>query len=72
MYYMCGWILLVGWLKLYMFFEILGVFVFELYLEKVLFVNKFIFFKLNKDLWEGDEEKKIVIENCVLEDKMDI
>lgn len=51
--------------------EILGVSVPESYLEKAPPVNKLTLLKSNKDLREGDEEKKIATENCVLEDKMD-
>ncbi len=34
-------------------------------------VNKLTLLKSNKDLREGDEEKKAASENCVLEEKMD-
>lgn len=70
-HYTCGRTPLVGWLKPHMLPEILGVSVPEAYLEKAPPVNKLTLLKSNKDLREGDEEKKIATENCVLEDKMD-
>ena len=51
--------------------EILGVSVPEAYLEKAPPVNKLTLVKSNKDLREGDEEKRNATENCVLEEKMD-
>ena len=51
--------------------EILGVSVPEAYLEKAPPVNKLTLLKSNKDLREGDEEKRNAAENCVLEEKMD-
>ena len=51
--------------------EILGVSVPEAYLEKAPPVNKLTLLKSNKDLRQGDEEKRIASENSVLEEKMD-
>lgn len=51
--------------------EILGVSVPEAYLEKAPPVNKLTLLKSNKDLRQGDEEKRIASENLVLEEKMD-
>ena len=51
--------------------EILGVSVPEAYLEKAPPVNKLTLLKSNRDLREGDEEKKNATENCALEEKMD-
>lgn len=51
--------------------EILGVSVPEAYLEKAPPVNKLTLLKSNKDLREGDEEKRNATENCVLEERMD-
>ena len=63
---------LVGWLKPYMVPEILGVSVPEAYLAGAPPVNKLTLLKSNKDLWEGDEEKrKGQSESCVEDEKMD-
>ena len=51
--------------------EILGISVPEAYLEKAPPVNKLTLLKSNKDLREGDEEKRNATEKCVLEEKMD-
>jgi len=51
--------------------EILGVSVPEAYLEKAPPVNKLTLLKSNKDLREGEEEKRNATEKCVLEEKMD-
>jgi len=51
--------------------EILGVSVPEAYLEKAPPVNKLTLLKSNRDLREGDEEKRNATEKCVLEEKMD-
>ena len=63
---------LVGWLKPYMVPEILGVSLPEAYLAGAPPVNKLTLLKSNKDLWEGDEEKRTgPTESCVEEEKMD-
>lgn len=51
--------------------EILGVSVPGTYVEKAPPVNKLTLLKSNKDLREGDEEKRNATEKCVLEEKMD-
>ncbi|XP_020603240.1 snurportin-1-like isoform X1 [Orbicella faveolata] len=70
-HYTCGRTPLVGWLKPHMLPEILGVSVPEAYLEKAPPVNKLTLLKSNRDLREGDEEKRNATEKCVLEEKMD-
>ncbi|XP_078356022.1 snurportin-1-like isoform X2 [Oculina patagonica] len=70
-HYTCGRTPLVGWLKPHMLPEILGVSVPDAYLAGSPPVNKLTLVKSNKDLREGDEEKKAASENCVLEEKMD-
>lgn len=62
----------VGWFKFYLLLEILGIFVFDVYLIKVLLVNKFILLKVNKDLWDNDKEKMIGFNIFVEEERMEI
>jgi len=71
-HYTCGRTPLVGWLKPYMLPEILGVSVPDAYLAGAPAVNKLTLLKSNKDLWEGDQEKRTGTENCVVEEKMDM
>lgn len=51
--------------------EILGVSVPDAFMAGTPPVNKLTLIKSNKDLREGDEEKKTATENCTLEEKMD-
>ena len=51
--------------------EILGVSVPDAYLAGVPPVNKLTLLKSNKDLWEGDEEKRTASDNSIVEEKMD-
>ena len=51
--------------------DILGVSVPDAFLAGAPPVNKLTLLKSNKDLREGDEEKRTAAENCVLEEKMD-
>lgn len=71
-HYTCGRTPLVGWLKPYMLPEILGLPVPDAFMVGVPAVNKLTLLKSNKELRDGDEEKRLASENCVIEEKMDV
>ena len=50
--------------------EILGISVPDAYLAGVPPVNNLTLLKSNKDLWEGDEEKRTGLEKSIVEEKM--